>query len=191
MNPISNDLALTPLDQATISQLRLCSPLGFNLRTPYADAGARSPGGTRSTRQASSSNRLNGSTPVARAVRPAVSLDRRRSCSANADGTPGTPLTNDPGRLVSSNRMTLDYSTCTQRLGVGQDFYKQYGSEPVGSLHEDVEDTSLIVSKEHERPRRGGSYTYEADFLRSASRNHYIPNERRDSVGCRIARTIR
>ena len=73
----------------------------------------------------------------------------------------------------------------------GQDFYKQYGSEPVGSLHEDVEDTSLIVSKEHERPRRGGSYTYEADFLRSAYRNHYIPNERRDSVGFRIARTIR
>ena len=39
----------------------------------------------------------------------------------------------------------------------GQDLYKQYGSEPVGSLHEDVDDTSLTVSKDHERPRRGGS----------------------------------
>jgi hypothetical protein len=117
MNPISNDLALTPLDQATISQLRLCSPLGFNLRTPYADAGARSPGGTRSTRQASSSNRLNGSTPVARVVRPAISLDRRGNCSASTAGTPGTPLTNDRGRLVSSTRMTLDYSTCTATSG--------------------------------------------------------------------------
>jgi formylglycine-generating enzyme required for sulfatase activity len=73
----------------------------------------------------------------------------------------------------------------------GQDWYKQYGSEPADSMREDSEDSILTVSKEQERPRRGGSYTYEADFLRSAYRNHYIPDERRDSVGFRVARTVR
>jgi formylglycine-generating enzyme required for sulfatase activity len=68
-----------------------------------------------------------------------------------------------------------------------QDLYKQHTER----VHEDREDTVLIVSKEHKRPRRGGSYSYSADFLRSAYRNHYIPDERRDSVGFRIARTIR
>jgi formylglycine-generating enzyme required for sulfatase activity len=68
-----------------------------------------------------------------------------------------------------------------------QDLYKQHTDR----AHEDSEDTILIVSKDHKRPRRGGSYTYAADFLRSAYRNHYIPDERRDSVGFRIARTIR
>jgi len=58
-------------------------------------------------------------------------------------------------------------------------------------VREDGEDAILIVSKEYERVRRGGSYTYSAEFLRSAYRNHYIPDERRDSVGFRIARTIR
>src|SRR6266496_28519 len=72
----------------------------------------------------------------------------------------------------------------------GQDWYKQYGSEPAGHVREDSEDSVLTVSKEQERPRRGGSYTYEADFLRSAYRNHYIPDERRDSVGFRIGRTV-
>ncbi len=72
-----------------------------------------------------------------------------------------------------------------------QDWYKQYGSESAGQVREDSEDSILTVSREHERPRRGGSYTYEADFLRSAYRNHYIPDERRDSVGFRIARTVR
>jgi hypothetical protein len=72
----------------------------------------------------------------------------------------------------------------------GQDFYKLYGPETPDSLREDVEDTSLTVSKDYERPRRGGSFTYEADFLRSSYRNHYIPDERRDNVGFRIARTI-
>lgn len=66
-----------------------------------------------------------------------------------------------------------------------------YKRELTDGVREDTEDAVLIVSKDYERPRRGGSYTYSADFLRSAYRNHYIPDERRDSVGFRIARTIR
>ena len=60
-----------------------------------------------------------------------------------------------------------------------------------GRVREDLEDATLTVSKEQKRPRRGGSFTYGADFLRSAYRNGYIPDERRDSVGFRVARTIR
>lgn len=66
-----------------------------------------------------------------------------------------------------------------------------YKRELTGGVREDTEDSILIVSKDQERPRRGGSYSYSADFLRSAYRNRYIPDERRDSVGFRIARTIR
>ena len=66
-----------------------------------------------------------------------------------------------------------------------------YKRELTDRVREDREDSILIVSKDYERPRRGGSYTYSADFLRSAYRNRYIPDERRDSVGFRIARTIR
>jgi formylglycine-generating enzyme required for sulfatase activity len=66
-----------------------------------------------------------------------------------------------------------------------------YKRELTNGFREDTEDAVLIVSKDYERPRRGGSYSYPADFLRSAYRNHYIPDERRDSVGFRVARTIR
>ena len=66
-----------------------------------------------------------------------------------------------------------------------------YKRELKDGVREDREDAVLIVSKEYERPRRGGSYSYSAEFLRSAYRNRYIPDERRDSVGFRIARTIR
>jgi len=69
-----------------------------------------------------------------------------------------------------------------------QNWYKR---ELTDRVREDREDVVLIVSKEYERVRRGGSYTYSAEFLRSAYRNHYIPDERRDSVGFRIARTLR
>lgn len=71
-----------------------------------------------------------------------------------------------------------------------QDQWKEYKSDADGPVSVDIEDVALIVSKDHERLRRGGSYTYEADYLRSAHRSHYIPDERRDSVGFRLARTI-
>jgi formylglycine-generating enzyme required for sulfatase activity len=72
----------------------------------------------------------------------------------------------------------------------GQDWWKPYSSEAEERLQEDLEDTILTVSKDQKRPRRGGSFTYEADFMRSAYRNGYIPDERRDSVGFRVARTV-
>jgi formylglycine-generating enzyme required for sulfatase activity len=75
-----------------------------------------------------------------------------------------------------------------------QDLWKQYPSEAQDKIREDVEDTVLIITNKQPRPRRGGSYTYGTEFMRSAHRgvpNGYIPDERRDSVGFRVARTIR
>lgn len=73
----------------------------------------------------------------------------------------------------------------------GQDWAKAYQSEPKDKIWIDAEDENLTVSKDYKRARRGGSYTYSADYLRSAHRATYIPDERRDSVGFRIARTVR
>lgn len=73
----------------------------------------------------------------------------------------------------------------------GQDWFKAYQSEPKDKIWIDSEDENLTVSKDYKRARRGGSYTYSADFLRSAHRAGYIPDERRDSVGFRVARTVR
>jgi formylglycine-generating enzyme required for sulfatase activity len=75
-----------------------------------------------------------------------------------------------------------------------QDLWKQYPSGTQSGPREDVEDTTLIITNKQPRPRRGGSYTYGTEFMRSAHRgssNGYIPDERRDSVGFRVARTIR
>jgi formylglycine-generating enzyme required for sulfatase activity len=72
-----------------------------------------------------------------------------------------------------------------------QDLWKPYPSDLNPATRVDAEDGTLIVSAQYPRPRRGGSYSYEAPFLRSAHRGRYIPDERRDSVGFRIARTLR
>jgi len=42
----------------------------------------------------------------------------------------------------------------------GQDRVKIYRSESGPRIREDIEDSTLIVSKDHPRPRKGGSYTY-------------------------------
>jgi formylglycine-generating enzyme required for sulfatase activity len=55
----------------------------------------------------------------------------------------------------------------------------------------DREDVATTVSARYPRPRRGGSYSYDASYLRSAHRGAYDPGERRDSVGFRVARTVR
>jgi len=65
---------------------------------------------------------------------------------------------------------------------------------PVNVLHLDVEDKVLVVNDQQWRMRRGGSFTYDASVMRSAHRGRpdgYLPNERRDSVGFRIGRTIK
>jgi hypothetical protein len=71
------------------------------------------------------------------------------------------------------------------------DLWKAHPTGPSSEIHVDHEDDVRIVSAQYKRPRRGGSYSYEAPFLRSAHRGSYIPDERRDSVGFRVARTIR
>lgn len=56
----------------------------------------------------------------------------------------------------------------------------------------DVEDTTLHVSNDVARTRRGGSFAYEWFTLRSAHRGDttYFPNQTRDGVGFRVARTV-
>ena len=71
------------------------------------------------------------------------------------------------------------------------DLWKPYPTDSPSEIRVDAEDAVRMVSANYKRPRRGGSYSYEAPFLRSAHRGSYIPDERRDSVGFRIAKTIR
>lgn len=74
----------------------------------------------------------------------------------------------------------------------GQDQWLEYPSE---SLSVDNEGRLLTVKDVGTpRPRRGGSFSYGANFMRCAHRGTtggYSPNERRDSVGFRVARTVR
>ena len=59
-------------------------------------------------------------------------------------------------------------------------------------INEDVEDSVLRVSNDVARTRRGGSFAYEWFTLRSAHRGDttYFPNQTRDGVGFRVARTM-
>jgi formylglycine-generating enzyme required for sulfatase activity len=64
---------------------------------------------------------------------------------------------------------------------------------PTGaSITVDDEDKDLRVSNEVARTRRGGSFAYEGFTARSAHRGDttYFPNQTRDNVGFRVARTI-
>ncbi len=58
---------------------------------------------------------------------------------------------------------------------------------------DDVEDSALRVSNDVARTRRGGSFSYDWTTVRSAHRGDvtYFPNQIRDNVGFRVARTIR
>jgi hypothetical protein len=62
-----------------------------------------------------------------------------------------------------------------------------------GALTEDLEDSVLRVSNDIARTRRGGSFAYEWFTARSAHRGDvtYFPNQTRDNVGFRVARTMR
>jgi formylglycine-generating enzyme required for sulfatase activity len=57
---------------------------------------------------------------------------------------------------------------------------------------EDREDSVLYVANDAARTRRGGSFAYEWFTLRSAHRGDttYYPNQTRDGVGFRVARTM-
>lgn len=74
----------------------------------------------------------------------------------------------------------------------GHDRRQEYPSDL--AVHEDVEDTVVKVMDAQPRTRRGGSFSYEAAVMRSAHRgapNAYLPQQRRDNVGFRVARTYR
>ena len=65
---------------------------------------------------------------------------------------------------------------------------------PDGGTTEDAEDASALrVSNDVARTRRGGSFAYESFTARSAHRGDvtYFPDQTRDSVGFRVARTLR
>lgn len=63
---------------------------------------------------------------------------------------------------------------------------------PADGLTDDVEDSDLRVSNDVARTRRGGSFAYEAFTATSAHRGDttYFPQQTRDGVGFRVARTI-
>jgi sulfatase modifying factor 1 len=67
---------------------------------------------------------------------------------------------------------------------------RQYPSEQGVTV--DVEDSVLRVSNDVARTRRGGSFAYEWLTTRSAHRGDttYFPNQTRDGVGFRVARTM-
>jgi formylglycine-generating enzyme required for sulfatase activity len=56
----------------------------------------------------------------------------------------------------------------------------------------DMEDTELVITNDVARTRRGGSWSYDKETTRSAHRGAttYFPDQRRDSVGFRVARTM-
>ena len=62
-----------------------------------------------------------------------------------------------------------------------------------GASRNDVEDSELRVSNDVPRTRRGGSFAYDWTTVRSAHRGDvtYFPNQIRDNVGFRVARTLR
>lgn len=57
----------------------------------------------------------------------------------------------------------------------------------------DVEDKNIIITDSVAMIRRGGSFSYSKDVMRSAHRGatNYFPMQRRDNVGFRISRTLR
>jgi len=52
--------------------------------------------------------------------------------------------------------------------------------------------TNILITDSVAMVRRGGSFSYEKDVMRSAHRGalNYFPNQRRDNVGFRIAKTL-
>jgi hypothetical protein len=73
-----------------------------------------------------------------------------------------------------------------------QDRYLQYSTDPQ-EIYVDKEDTELVVTNDAKRIRRGGSWSYDKETMRSAHRGApkgYQLNNRMDSVGFRIAKTL-
>lgn len=73
-----------------------------------------------------------------------------------------------------------------------QDRYLEYSTDSKKTFV-DNEDRQLVVTNDAKRIRRGGSWSYDKETTRSAHRgapNGYQLNDRKDSVGFRVARTL-
>jgi len=73
-----------------------------------------------------------------------------------------------------------------------QDRYLEYSTDPKKTTLGN-EDRELVVTNDAKRIRRGGSWSYDKETMRSAHRGAptgYQLNDREDSVGFRVARTL-
>jgi formylglycine-generating enzyme required for sulfatase activity len=73
-----------------------------------------------------------------------------------------------------------------------QDRYLAYPTDPT-EVFVDKEDDALVITNDAKRIRRGGSWSYDKETMRSAHRGAplgYQLNNRMDSVGFRVARTL-
>lgn len=108
-------------------------------------------------------------------------------------GDPNDP--NDPQRTARVGRLKPNDLGIFDIYGnVWEWIHDRRVEYPANLLHLDVEDKVLVVNDQQWRMRRGGSFTYDASVMRSAHRGRpdgYVPNERRDSVGFRIGRTLK
>jgi formylglycine-generating enzyme required for sulfatase activity len=70
-----------------------------------------------------------------------------------------------------------------------QESYKDYPTGKGEEAAEDKED-GLVISPTKSRVLRGGSFFSRASLVRSADRGSYVPSDRNDSAGFRVARTL-
>jgi formylglycine-generating enzyme required for sulfatase activity len=71
-----------------------------------------------------------------------------------------------------------------------QDAYRVYVKDKAGNATDDVEDMSSLSAIDS-RVLRGGSFFFQAVDARSANRLSYVPSNRLNNVGFRVARTVR
>lgn len=67
--------------------------------------------------------------------------------------------------------------------------YEDYALGQDGKVDVNNEDILYVLDKET-RVFRGGSFSYNAMYVRSAHRDHNVPSDRLAYVGVRAARTI-
>ena len=70
-----------------------------------------------------------------------------------------------------------------------QESYKPYPTGQGEEADEDQED-GLVIINTVSRVLRGGSFGSAASYLRSAFRTYYVPTDRHDYFGFRLARTL-
>ena len=135
--------------------------------------------------------KLNGNTLRA-PVRPRVAISAMMTTSwIDMRGTTAPPTASARFPSPSCCRISGACSTCSATCGSGRSIDGS-PTPPMARITEDVEDSTLRVSNDIARTRRGGSFAYEWFTARSAHRGDvtYFPNQTRDNVGFRVARTM-